>query len=123
MTFNATCFCDCSSAVFESMLQTNLLHHYNVDLPKLNTIHYIDSYNYCFIMAGKDDDYYRKKINGNKSYNNKLVMRSMLPEFFMAKNLDLPKLTSIQCKGKCRSIHCNMGYVVLESRISYLITK
>ena len=31
--------------------------------------------------------------------------------------LDLPSLTTIQCKGNCKHIHPNMGRVILESMI------
>ena len=64
-------------------------------------------------------------INGHESYNNMLIMKSMLKLKLIwivvvdyDDCLDLPSLTTIQCQGYCWSIHENIGRVILESMTS-----
>ena len=62
-------------------------------------------------------------INGHESYDNTLIMKSMLKLklkliwFVVDVNncLDLPSLTAIQGQDNCEYIHENMGRVILES--------
>ena len=62
-------------------------------------------------------------INGHKSYDNTLIMKSMLELkliwIVVDSNscLDLPSLTKIQRQDNCGGIHENMGRVILESMI------
>ena len=111
----------CHLAQFESMewlliwfLIINIL-----DLPKLTTISF-DGNN---ALAGNEDDFYKTTINGHESYDNTLIMKSMLELkliWIVADDndcLDLPSLTTIQCQRYYSSIHYNMGRVILESMI------
>ena len=82
-----------------------------LDLPKLQTIafHNTDG------LRGSCNDDRKVMINGRCSYDNTLIMKSRLVETNIILYIDLPSLTSIQCEENCRSIHSNMGYVILES--------
>ena len=84
-----------------------------LDLPKLHTI----SFNGGWILAGDCEDNRKAIINGYKSYDNTLIMKSKLKcELFCDNDcLDLPSLTEI--KGNSEYIHRCMGYVILESMI------
>ena len=86
-----------------------------LDLPKLTTI----SFNGSIVFRGDDDR--PTTINGYRSYDNTLIMKSMLKlklVWIVADNcLDLPSLTTIQCPTCSSGIHEYMGRVVLESMI------
>ena len=62
-------------------------------------------------------------INGHESYDNTLIMKSMLKlkVIWIVADvndcLDLPSLTKIQ--GDCEGIHEYMGRVILESMIGF----
>ena len=99
-----------------------------LDLPKLTTI-LIDGRGALF---GDDDDNRITIINGHESFDNMLIMKSMLKLKLKLKLfglilidvenndnncLDLPSLTSIQGQSDCWGIHENMGRVILESMI------
>ena len=89
-----------------------------LDLPKLTTI----SFGGGGALAGDYRDNRKTIINGHESYDNTLIMKSMLKLKLKLKLiwivvdndcLDLPSLTSIQ--GDCWYIHEYMGRVILES--------
>ena len=62
-------------------------------------------------------------INGHESYDNTLIMKSMLKLkmfWFVADvnyYLDLPSLTKIQSQDNCCNIHYYIGSEILESMI------
>ena len=84
-----------------------------LDLPKLHTT----SFNGGWILAGDCEDNRKAIINGYKSYDNTLIMKSKLKCELCCDDdcLDLPSLTEI--KGDVGYIHACMGYVILESMI------
>ena len=116
VTFRGYSFEYCHVAVFESMWWLfTFISFLILDLPKLHTI----SFNSSNALAGDDRDNRKTIINGYKSYNNTLIMKSILNWYEMKCELccdndclDLPSLTEI--KGKSRGIHRYMGYVILE---------
>ena len=97
-----------------------------LDLPKLTTI----SFNGGWALEGDYGDNRKTIINGHASYDNMLIMKSMLElklklklklTWIVVDNvndcLDLPSLTKIQCQDNCWNIHYYMGRVILESMI------
>ena len=97
-----------------------------LDLPKLTTI----SFNGDWALKGDGRDNRRTTINGHGSYDNTLIMKSILKFklkviWVVVDNndcLDLPSLTSIQGQVDCLGIHCCMGRVILESMIWFDFT-
>ena len=74
VTFGEYSFSDCHLAVFESMWWLFIFISFLIlDLPKLHTI----SFNEWNALQGDDGDIRRTMINGNESYNNTLIMKSM----------------------------------------------
>ena len=89
-----------------------------LDLPKLHTI----LFNGWGTLSGDDRDNRKTIINGHESYDNTLIMKSILKSNEMKCELccdndclDLPSLTQIQGNNDC--IHYFMGHVILESMI------
>ena len=80
VTFEMVSFSKCHIAVFESMWWLFIFISFLIlDLPKLHTISFIGDFDYnCGIIQG-DDEYNRiTVINGHRSYNNTLIMKSKL---------------------------------------------
>ena len=74
VTFGAWSFQYCHLAVFESMWWLFIFISFLIlDLPKLHTI----SFNGSWALKGDDGDNRKAMINGNESYNNTLIMKSM----------------------------------------------
>ena len=73
VTFGAYSFQYCHLAVFESMLWLFIFNSFLIlDLPKLHTI----SFNAC-ALQGDGGNNRQTMINGHKSYDNTLIMKSM----------------------------------------------
>ena len=127
VSFGGFSFLFCHLAQFESMewlliwfdliwfLIINIL-----DLPKLTTI----SFNGDCALEGDGRDNRKTTINGHESFDNTLIMKSMLKLkliWIVVDNdddcLDLPSLTKIQCQRDCNYNHSFMGRVILESMI------
>ena len=74
VTFGQCSFKYCHIAVFESMWWLFIFISFLIlDLPKLHTI----SFNGNWALAGDNGDNRITMINGHKSYNNTLIMKSM----------------------------------------------
>ena len=74
VTFGIESFRYCHVAVFESMWWLFIFISFLIlDLPKLHTI----SFNGGWALAGDDRDNRQTIINGNESYDNTLIMKSM----------------------------------------------
>ena len=74
VSFGGKSFCRCYIAVFESMWWLFIFISFLIlDLPKLHTI----SFNGDGALVGDGGDNRKKMINGHKSYNNTLIMKSM----------------------------------------------
>ena len=74
VTFGECSFCYCHLTVFESMWWLFIFISYLIlDLPKLQTI----SFNGSYALQGDDRSNRRTMINGHKSYDNTLIMKSM----------------------------------------------
>ena len=81
VSFREYSFCYCHLAQFESMewllIWFDLIWFLVIiilDLPKLTTI----SFNGGYALAGDDRDHRKTSINGHASYDNILIMKSML---------------------------------------------
>ena len=75
VTFGGWSFMNCHLAVFESMWWLSIFIFISfliLDLPKLHTI----SFNGRWTLAGGGRDNRKTMINGYKSYDNTLVMKS-----------------------------------------------
>ena len=73
VTFGDSSFKFCHTVVFESMWWLFIFISFLIlDLPKLHTISFDDG---C-VLAGDDRDNRKTIINGHKSYNNTLIMKS-----------------------------------------------
>ena len=74
VTFGGRSFQRCHIVVFESMRWLFIFISFLIlDLPKLHTI----SFNGIFALAGDDRDNRKTIINGDESYDNTLIMKSM----------------------------------------------
>ena len=116
VTFGGGSFADCHVAVFESMWWLLIFISFLIlDLPKLHTISFNGVYS---ALQGDDGDNRKTIINGHKSYDNTLIMKSKLKWnvncelCFDNDCLDLPSLTQI--KGNSWHIHKCIGHVILE---------
>ena len=75
VTFEECSFSNCHLAVFESMWWLFISISFLIlDLPKLHTI----SFNSEWALAGDNRDNCKTIINGHWSYDNTLIMKSML---------------------------------------------
>ena len=104
---------------FESM--DGVIDFIMLDLPKLTTILFNESYT----LRGDWRDQRKTVINGHESYDNTLIMKSMLKLKLKLKLkldligydncIDLPSLTRIQGQENCYCVHFFIGRVILES--------
>ena len=85
-----------------------------LDLPKLQTISF-DGY---YALQGDDRSNRKIYVNGNRSYDNTLIMKSTSKcNMDCDEYVDLPSLTNIQINNSDKCIFKYMGHVILESMI------